>query len=167
MFDNTNANPVPSEYFVSQSMPISQGGYHPVDYIKAYQNVISNKNCGNYLSTRTDLTSEESHDNIDQGYYDNFLAGTDSWQSEVDWIHPIRPSNPFYLDTKWNGIPDSFEQENAITNSNQVKSSYTWEGVTYVNNAGYDAFEAWSSIASGQNKVSLSLDIPISKNARL
>ncbi|WP_394749474.1 hypothetical protein [Spongiimicrobium salis] len=151
-FDDTNTTQVADNLFRSTPVPISDVGYRYVSASEAYDKIITQRNVGNNRSTSALGVPIIAHDAIDAHYFDSFISRTDSWQDEVDWIHPVRASNSFYTDDNWNGIYDLFEAENNIVVSTQVKEQYTWQGVTYVNKAGYNARDAWSIIMAGQIK---------------
>ncbi len=153
-FDDTNTTDLPSTDFRLTPLAIDATyGYNPVSASETYQSIIVDKEVGNNRSTSTSGTPVFGHDSIDEGLLNAVLNRTDPDLPEGSWTPPSRGTASFYQDDNWNGIYDVFETQNNITASTDVKASYTWQGVLYVNNAGYDSFEAWSEIIGGVHQI--------------
>lgn len=156
--------PLPDSYFRSTPMSIDPSvGYTPTSAEVGRESILVNNEVGSNRSTAQDGSTVFYHDSIDAYYLDAAVNLTDYRTPMASWVHPTRPTNTNHqTDTNWNGIYDGFETENNITSASEVKASYTWNGDTYLNPAGYDSFEVWSAIKAGAKDLLTSSPIDIS-----
>lgn len=153
-FPHTDTTPLPDSYFRSEPLPHDPDtGYVPVSATDALRSVIGQREVGHNRATAADGRSIVAHDAVDAAYLDAFEGRHRSRVPEAEWEHPERAPGVFFTDDNWNGIYDPFEAQNGIRSSEDVLEEYTWDGVTYLNGAGYDSFEVWSFIAAGEGSL--------------
>jgi len=127
---DTSHNPLPSSLFRNTRLSVSPNfGYEPITALEAYQELIIDREVGANRSVNSSGDVVVSHDSVDEYYLDAIENGTNPRTVQANWNHPSIPSNSFYTDTNWNGIPDSFETTHGINDSGDIILNWDLEPI--------------------------------------